>query len=141
MTDKKEIDEELAFAIVDTRILKRPKVNMRHVWVCLFGLIFGHIIIGTIWILIPLQSWECLIYFLISFFFFNEFYLRFFGIILIKAYQHYASDEMRNTCHCVPSCSEYSITVLKKYPLIIAFLKIIKRLNKTCDGTYKIDKP
>ena len=141
MTDKKEIDEELAFAIVDTRILKRPKVNMRHVWASLFGLIIGYAVICIIWILVPVKSWERLLYFIISFFFFNEFYLRFFGIILIKAYQHYASDEMRSTCHCVPSCSEYSIMALKKYPLFVAFIKIVKRLNKTCDGSYKIDNP
>lgn len=55
-----------------------------------------------------------------------EVYLRFFLIELIKCYQHYAKEETRRRCLCIPSCSEYSILCLKKYLLIKALLKIKK---------------
>ncbi len=67
--------------------------------------------------------------------------LRLLLIKLIRCYQHYASDELRAFCMCMPSCSEYSIAVLKKYPLIIAIFKIVFRLTVTCDGEMKIDMP
>ena len=67
---------------------------------------------------------------------------RIIGIFAIKCYQHYASEETRRRCLCVPSCSEYSIICLKKYELIHALLKIRKRLFKTCKGhRYVIDNP
>lgn len=43
---------------------------------------------------------------------------------------------------CVPSCSEYSITVLKKYNTFKALNKIRVRLFKTCGGYgYVHDEP
>ena len=67
--------------------------------------------------------------------------LRLFLIKLIRCYQHYAKEELRRFCMCMPSCSEYSIGVLKKYPLIVAIFKIIVRLTVICDGEKKIDLP
>ena len=126
---------------VEHRVLTRPATTMKHVWACLIILTAFYLILGIGVILIPLKFWYKLLIFVSAFILFNEFFLRYFGIVLVKCYQHYASDEMRSTCHCVPSCSEYSILVLKKYPLIIAFCKIYKRLNKTCNGDYKEDYP
>ena len=114
---------------------------MRQVWLALFGLIFFYVVAGIVSLFLPLVVWHRFLVFALIIFVLNESYLRFFGIVLIKAYQHYASDDMRKSCHCVPSCSEYSILVLKKYPLLIAFAKIFNRLNRTCDGSYKIDNP
>ena len=63
-------------------------------------------------------------------------------INVVKCYQHYASDDVRRMCLCKPTCSEYAISVLKKYPISIALFKIWFRLNRTCTGkTYKIDEP
>ena len=128
---------------VDNRnqLLPRPATTMRHVWACLAILVIFYLLLGIAVILIPLHVIYKLLIFLGVFIIFNEFYLRFFGIVLIKCYQHYGTDDMRGTCKCLPSCSEYSILALKKYPLLIAFFKIYKRLNKTCDGTYKEDYP
>jgi putative component of membrane protein insertase Oxa1/YidC/SpoIIIJ protein YidD len=71
-----------------------------------------------------------------------EVYFRFCLILTVKCYQHYASKEVRRRCLCVPSCSEYAIISLKKYPLISALIKIRKRLYKTCKGEeYKLDFP
>lgn len=67
---------------------------------------------------------------------------RFIAITSILCYQHYADEEVRRLCLCKPTCSEYAILVLKKYPIFIAIFKIIYRLNVTCTGTtYKIDEP
>ena len=63
-------------------------------------------------------------------------------IKLVECYQHYAKEETRRKCLCMPTCSEYAIAVLKKYCLVIALCKIHKRLFKTCkDGIYKKDPP
>ena len=59
---------------------------------------------------------------------FSDFYLRFLGIKAVECYQHYAKEETRRKCLCVPSCSEYAILCLKKYELIKALLKIKKRI-------------
>ncbi len=63
-------------------------------------------------------------------------------IICIKCYQHYASDNIRRSCMCKPTCSEYAIIVIKRYCLIKALILIYIRLFKTCTGRiYKIDFP
>lgn len=67
--------------------------------------------------------------------------LRILLIKVVECYQHYAKEELRRFCMCMPSCSEYAIAVLKKYPLAIAIFKIIFRLTVTCDGEKKIDLP
>lgn len=72
-----------------------------------------------------------------------EVYLRFCFLLVVKTYQHYAKEETRRRCKCIPSCSEYAVICLKKvFPLILALLKIRKRLFFTCNGEeYKIDFP
>lgn len=72
-----------------------------------------------------------------------ESYFRFCLILIIKYYQNVAKEETRRRCKCIPSCSEYSILTLKKiFPLLLAFIKIYKRLFVTCNGEgYKIDFP
>ena len=143
---RKEADEyqkkiDRLIDTVDNRALTRPATTMNHVWACLAILIIVHLFLGVGVLLIPLHFGYKILIFVCAFILFNEFYLRYFGIVLIKCYQHYGTDDIRSTCKCLPSCSEYSILALKKYPLLIAFFKIYKRLNKTCDGTYKEDYP
>ena len=72
-----------------------------------------------------------------------EIYIRFCLIQTVKCYQHYAKEETRKRCMCVPSCSEYAIICLERiFPLIIALFKIRTRLYKTCKGEdYKLDFP
>ncbi len=62
-------------------------------------------------------------------------------IVFIKCYQNYASEFVRRSCLCKPTCSEYAIIVLKKYCLFKALKLIYVRLFKTCSGKYKIDYP
>ncbi len=61
---------------------------------------------------------------------------RYLCIKLVECYQHYAKEETRRRCLCMPTCSEYAILALKKHCLIVALLKIRKRLFKTCTGGF-----
>ena len=72
-----------------------------------------------------------------------ELYIRFCLLQTVKCYQHYAKEETRRRCMCIPSCSEYAIICLEKiFPLAIALMKIRIRLYKTCRGEdYKLDFP
>ena len=67
---------------------------------------------------------------------------RWFGILCIRLYQHYAPEEVRRRCLLKPTCSEYAIIVLRKYGLIIGGIKIWIRLKYKCRGSvYHIDEP
>ena len=72
-----------------------------------------------------------------------ETYVRLCLILTVKCYQRYAPEKTRRRCKCIPSCSQYALLALKKcYPLLLAVLKIRKRLYRTCDGEeYKVDFP
>lgn len=129
-------------AFLEHRQLVRP--NVRAIHLILFGLfalllaiadvIASIFLIDALWLIVFVN-----VIFIILFI---EIVIRFFFILSIKCYQHYAKEETRRRCLCIPSCSEYSIICLKKYPLFFAALKIRKRLFKTCKGTmYLIDKP
>ena len=63
-------------------------------------------------------------------------------VLSIEVYQHYAPEQIRRRCLCMPTCSEYAIACLQKYNLFSAVRKIYIRLVKTCRGTaYHIDEP
>jgi len=71
-----------------------------------------------------------------------ESYGRLLAVKIVECYQHYASEEKRRRCKCVPSCSEYAILCFKKYELFYSLFKIRKRLFVTCKGfEYIIDEP
>lgn len=67
--------------------------------------------------------------------------LRYICIKLVECYQHYASEDLRRSCVCMPTCSEYAIMVLKKYNLVKAFKLIFVRLVYGCKGNYHKDFP
>ena len=73
---------------------------------------------------------------------FSEFARRYLSVKFVECYQHYAKEETRRRCICVPSCSEYAILCFKRYELIHALVKIRQRLFVTCYGSdYIIDWP
>lgn len=51
-------------------------------------------------------------------------------ICLVRIYQRYAPDSIRNKCRFEPSCSEYMILSLKKYGVIKGLAKGIGRLTR-----------
>lgn len=124
------------------RILPKPKTTYCHTAIYisfLFAVIFGtYIIISEMQISLTLKI-LCAV---AGVFVIVESFLRFVLIKLIECYQHYAKEETRRRCMCIPSCSEYAIMCLKKYLLIKAIYKITVRLFHTCKGdTFKVDYP
>ena len=51
-------------------------------------------------------------------------------ILIIKIYQNYVSDDIRNKCRFEPSCSNYALLVLKKYSIQKAVYLIVNRLYR-----------
>lgn len=125
------------------RILPRPKTT--KLTVALYVVLLLVIILSCVLILLSVFSLVWWMNILISVLYIvciSETYVRLLLIKLVECYQHYASDEKRRSCKCVPSCSEYAILCLKKYELLYALLKIRKRLFVTCKGfDYIIDNP
>ncbi len=124
------------------RILSIPKTNkmMLFGWIVLLlalvvlCIVLGALLLNKICLRIVIITVLLVVVF--------ESYGRFLGIKAVECYQHYASEETRRRCLCVPSCSEYAILCLKKYGLIRALHKIRKRLYVTCQGSdYVIDWP
>ena len=129
--------------IVKTRILYRPNVKKWQVAISFATLPF--LLFAAIFfpIVSPLPLALKIIFPILFTLLIVEGYLRFCCILVVKCYQHYAKEETRRRCKCVPSCSEYAVLSLKKvFPLIFALLKIRKRLYVTCNGEeYKVDFP
>ena len=124
------------------RVLHIPKTNKVMLCGCFF--LFAVLIIISIILSVLLVKTALLRTVVISILLFMifELYGRFLGIKVVECYQHYATEETRRRCLCVPSCSEYAILCLKKFCLIKALVKIRKRLYVTCKGAdYIIDWP
>lgn len=129
--------------IVNSRVLDRPNVKKWQVitsFVILPFLLFSPILF---YFFLQVDLYLKLLLTVIIELYVFEFYLRFCLILVVKCYQSLAKRETRRRCKCIPSCSEYAILSLKTiFPLILAIIKIRKRLYKTCDGgDFKIDFP
>ena len=129
--------------IVKSRILIRPNVKKWQVIMAFSLLPFLFISLIFLPILTNYSLGVKAVLSIILILIIIECYLRFCLIITVKCYQNYAKDDTRKRCKCIPSCSEYAVLTLRKiFPLLIALLKIRKRLFKTCNGEeYKIDFP
>ena len=129
-------------AYVKERTLKRPETKIISVmlWVLAY-LVVSFITTMTVINIFEIINYRWLIY-LISYIIFAFLFLKKICIKSIECYQHYAKEETRRKCVCIPSCSEYSIAVLKKYNVFKALHKIRIRLFKTCGGYgYVHDEP
>ena len=125
------------------RALPRPKTTKLTVALhiaILLALILGFILI--LFAVFQLNMWLKVLLSAVHVICMAESYGRMLAVKIVECYQHYASEEKRRRCWCVPSCSEYAILCLKKYELVYALLKIKKRLFVTCKGfDYIIDEP
>ena len=129
--------------IVNSRTLVRPNVQKWQVTASFVILPF--LLFGAIYFSIVLE-WSIpykILFLLICIFFIVELYLRFCLLLVVKCYQNLAKTKTRRRCKCIPSCSEYAVICIKRvFPLLLALLKIRKRLYHTCNGEeYKIDFP
>lgn len=62
-------------------------------------------------------------------------------ICLVRIYQRYAPDSIRNKCRFEPSCSEYMILALEKYGLVKGLFKGIDRLKRCNIHNGGFDEP
>lgn len=110
--------------------LKRPDINWIKIVVysvlglalCVLSIIIPQIFNLTLKYQVCIPIWFI--------FFFFYIHLKHIGIFLIKVYQAYAPDEIRNACIMIPTCSEYGIIALKKYGFLIGVIKTWKRLKR-----------
>lgn len=135
-------ENDVARQYVMNRPLHRPKTSILEMvlWLAAYfvvctvlNILFGSLVSSTevlffvslmIWILPIVVFWRKI------------------AVKIVECYQHYAKEEVRRRCLCMPTCSEYAILCFRKYSLIKALRMIRKRLKKTCRGTwYKIDFP
>lgn len=67
--------------------------------------------------------------------------LKYILLTSIELYQHYASEQTRRKCVCMPSCSVYASMALKKYNIFKAIRLIFDRLSKCCGTVCFIEYP
>lgn len=127
---------------IQNRPLHRPKTTIIAVLAWIFTYLFVSFLVPTATIYaFQIANYKWLAY-LVSYIVFAFLFLSRICIKSIECYQHYAKEETRRKCVCIPSCSEYSIAVLKKYNLFKALNKIRIRLFETCGGYgYVHDEP
>ena len=130
-------------AIISQRPLVRPNTKKWQV-ILLFSalpvLLWGTVVF-LFWL--PVAAMHRLFVCILLLVLILELHLRYCLVQTVKCYQHYAKEETRRRCLCVPSCSEYALLCLRRtFPLMVALLRIRTRLYKTCKGEdYKIDYP
>ena len=126
-----------------TRTLSRPNVTKSAIVLLATGflaIVFGGV--SGFLALSPLQPWVNVPVIALYLLAVTELYGRWFGIKVVQCYQHYAKEETRRSCKCIPSCSEYAILCFRKHEFFHALRKIRKRLFVTCKGfDYIVDKP
>lgn len=127
------------------RELKRPKVTYFHILLYILFLIIILILYFSNFHLLNRIGGATMVYFHIytGLIYLSLVYIwiKKMLLLLIKCYQRYASEELRRSCVCIPSCSEYSIIALTRYNLFKAIYLIIRRLTRVCKNEYIIDYP
>lgn len=140
---KEYIKQRKLEEIISQRQLKRPNTKKWQVTLLysIVPLLFFCAILFSF--LLPTTAIFKILVFILLLLFTFELYIRFCLLQTVKCYQHYAKEETRRRCMCVPSCSEYAIICLEKiFPLTVALIKIRIRLYKICKGgDYKLDFP
>ena len=138
-------ERELVRKYVIERELYRPPITYFKVFIIILSTILGEILItwfGFHQIVQKYYITKKTIYLIISILVFFVIDGRFFAILCIKLYQHYAPESIRRRCLLKPTCSEFAIIVIKKYGLLIGGIKTWIRLNYKCRGNiYYIDEP
>ena len=127
------------------RPLYRPDVTyIKLLLYCIvYVIIFFTFVIVTIFITncIFNEKWIIIISILFICLLFLGTTIKYIFMKAIECYQHYASEELRRSCVCKPTCSEYALIALKKYNIIKACSLIYTRLTMGCRGDYHEDYP
>lgn len=123
------------------RQLIRPVIPWTRI--LLFLLLFTSGVVGTCYLLIAVQVptkialIACTAGALVVLLLFMKGIL----ICLVKIYQRFAPDSIRNKCRFEPSCSQYMILSLQKYGLWKGLMKGIDRLRRCNANDGGFDEP
>lgn len=112
------------------RVLVRPKISWWRIGLHCFLPIAGGI--GLYFLLTGggMQSGLALVLTLAALGLYGVFSLKRVLICLIRLYQRYAPDSIRNKCRFEPSCSEYMRLCLEKYGVLKGLPKGVNRLKR-----------
>ena len=143
MKEPTPYEQDLAYAY-STRKLHRPSLNYWQFTLKWLGVLIIEIgiVVFTIWLSHRFAfTLKVNTYLFSGIIILMLFVLRWLLIDCVKLYQHYAPEEVRHRCHMMPSCSDYAIISLKKYGLLMGVILTFIRLQKRCNGTYRIEYP
>lgn len=127
----------------EMRICHRPKHMIRENLRCLLEVISLGIQTGFLCWLLPCvhTTLSILSWCVISCLFWCVVLLKRILILIIKNYQRYASESIRQRCRLMPSCSDYAIIALTRCNIVKGIFMICVRLKFRCLGWYIIDFP
>ena len=134
-------ERKIASDYVLRRELIRPKTNIINAAYFLSLLLLvcfaASIIMKLLFEKIPFTLVFFLVFFSIMFILLKKVIIG-----IVEIYQHYMPEQLRRSCLCMPTCSEYMILAVKKYGALKGMRKGLYRLIHTCQGIdYKIDYP
>ena len=124
------IDEQDPRSTAYIRKLKRPHINWFKICICVFLPILILFAFAAILNCLGLSIPICIITATVFLLMYIAVILKSSIICLIKIYQRYAPDSLRNKCRFEPSCSEYMILSIEKYGLFKGLKKGICRLKR-----------
>ena len=134
-------ERKIASDYVLRRELIRPKTNIINA-VCFLSLLLlvcfaASMIMKLLFEKIPFTLVFFLVFFSIMFILLKKVIIG-----IVEIYQHYMPEQLRRSCLCMPTCSEYMILAIQKYGALKGIQKGLYRLTHTCRGIdYKIDYP
>ena len=124
------VDEQDPRSTAYIRKLKRPHINWIKICICVFLPIVLLVAFAAILNCIEVPILICIITATVFLLVYIAVTLKSSIICMIKIYQRYAPDSLRNKCRFEPSCSDYMILSIKKYGLFKGLKKGICRLKR-----------
>ena len=123
------------------RSLNRPAIRWRLAIAFVMGGIFAVLI--SLWIpriVPPLAGWRSVLPW-ITLGLYLFLFRRFIAVGIVRLYQRYAPDEIRNRCMFEPSCSEYTIQAIQKYGTFRGLYRSIRRMKRCNPNGGGFDPP
>lgn len=123
-------DEQDPRSIAYVRKLERPHINWFKICLCI---LLPIVLLTTLVLVLKyfgLETSTCLIIATALWVMYITLALKQSIICLIRIYQRYAPESLRNKCRFEPSCSEYMLLAIEKYGLIRGLQKGIRRLKR-----------
>ncbi|MDE6314054.1 MAG: membrane protein insertion efficiency factor YidD [Lachnospiraceae bacterium] len=112
------------------RKLKRPAINWFKICLCMFLPIILIVALIVFLNYIGFSMMSCIITAVALLLLYITLTLKKSAICIIKVYQRYAPESLRNKCRFEPSCSEYMVLSIEMYGLFKGLKKGICRLKR-----------